>query len=149
MFRRRRQDSDFAAEIDAHLQLEQERLREQGFGDEDARALAHRAFGNVTRAQERFHESGRWLWWDAFCQDAGYSLRMLRKSPGFAATAVLTMAIGIGATTAIFSVVDATLLRPLPYSRPEQLVRISDDLPGVGARDVGMSQPEWQDLQHS
>jgi len=74
---------------------------------------------------------------------------MLRKSPGFTTTAVLTMALGIGATTAIFTVVDATLLRPLPYPQPEQLVSIEDDLPGVGAHDVGMSQPEWQDLQRS
>src|SRR6266496_4786209 len=54
---------------------------------------------------------------------------------------------GIGATTAIFSVVEATLLRPLPYPQPEQLVSIQDDFPGVGARDVGLSEPEWQDLQ--
>ena len=74
---------------------------------------------------------------------------MLRKSPGFTAVAVLTIALGIGATTAIFSVVDATLLHPLPYPEPEQLVSIEDDLPGVGARDVGMSEPEWQDLQRS
>src|SRR5205823_12032684 len=73
----------------------------------------------------------------------------LRKSPGFTAVVILTIALGIGATTAIFSVVDATLLHPLPYPQPEQLVSIEDDLPGVGAQDVGMSQPEWQDLQRS
>ena len=78
-----------------------------------------------------------------------FSLRVLRKSPGFSAVAILTIALGIGATTAIFSVVDATLLRPLPYPQPEQLVSIEDDLRGVGAQDVGMSEPEWQDLQHS
>ena len=71
---------------------------------------------------------------------------MLAKSPGFAAIAILTMALGIGATTAIFSVVDATLLHPLSYPQPEQLVRIEDDLPGAGARDVGMSVPEWKDF---
>jgi predicted permease len=70
-------------------------------------------------------------------------------SPGFAAIAVLTIALGIGATTAIFSVVDATLLHPLPYPEPEQLVSIVDDLPGVGAEDVGISVPEWHDLQRS
>src|SRR5271170_8409151 len=74
---------------------------------------------------------------------------MLRKSPGFTAVAVLTIALGIGATTAIFSLVDATLLHPLPYPQPEQLVRVEDDLPGVGAQDVGMSVPEWHDLQRS
>ena len=149
MFRSRRTASDFGAEIEAHIQLEIERLREQGLSEEEARATAHRSFGNLTRTEERFYESGRWLWWDRFWQDARHGLRMLRKSPGFTAIAVLTIALGIGATTAIFSVVDATLLHPLPYPHPEQLVRVQDDLPGVGAQDVGMSEPEWQDLQHS
>lgn len=81
--------------------------------------------------------------------DLKFALRQLRKSPGFTLTAIVTIALGIGATTAIFTVVDATLLEPLPYPRAEQLVSIQDDLPGVGAHDVGMSQPEWEDLKHS
>ena len=74
---------------------------------------------------------------------------MFAKSPGFSAIAILTMALGIGATTAIFSLVDATLLHPLPYPHPEELVRIEDDLPGAGATDAGISIPEWKDLQRS
>jgi putative ABC transport system permease protein len=74
---------------------------------------------------------------------------MLRKSPGFTAIAVLTMALGVGATTAIYSVIDATLLHPLPYPNPAELVRIEDDLPGAGAQDVGISIPEWRDLESS
>jgi putative ABC transport system permease protein len=149
MFRRRRTPTDFGAEIEAHIELETERLREEGLSEEQARAAAHRTFGSRLRAEERFYESGRWLAWDHFVQDARYALRMLRKSPGFAVVAVLTVALGIGATTAIFSVVDATLLHPLPYPRPEQLVRIQADLPGVGTKDVGMSYPEIQDLASS
>src|SRR5579863_1530465 len=149
MFGRKREASDFGAEIEAHIELEVERLREQGLGEDEARTAARRAFGNVTRAQEKFYESGRWSWWDQFWQDVRYGARMLRKAPGFTAVAVLTIALGIGATTAIFSLVDATLLHPLPYPHPEQLVTIRDDLPGIGARDVGMSVPEWHDLQRS
>ncbi len=149
MFRRKRKMSDFDAEIEAHLQLEKERLREQGMSEEDAETAARLAFGNLTRAEERFYESGHALWWDHLCQDVRYGLRMLRRSPGFTAIAVLTIALGIGATTAIFSVVDATLLHPLPYPHPEQLVSVVDDFPGVGAQNVGMSVPEWHDLEHS
>jgi predicted permease len=149
MFEKKRKPGDFTAEIEAHLRLEVERLREEGLSEKEAQAAARRAFGNVMHAEERFYESGRWLWWDHFCQDIRYALRTLRKSPGFATIAVLTIALGIGATTAIFTVVDATLLQSLPYPRPEQLVSVEDDLSGAGAQDVGMSQPEWQDLQHS
>src|SRR3984885_2472963 len=149
MFRRTRNASDFSAEIEAHIELEAARLQEQGLSYEDARTAARRAFGNVTHAQEHFYESGRWLAPEHLWQDVRYGLRMLRKSPGFTAIAVLTIALGIGATTAIFSVVDATLFHPLPYAQPDQLVRIEDDLPGVGAQDVGMSVPEWHDLQSS
>jgi putative ABC transport system permease protein len=81
--------------------------------------------------------------------DLKFALRQLRKSPGFTVIAAMTIALGVGATTAIFSVVDAALLQPLPYPHPEQLVSVQDDLAGLGASDVGMSQPEWQDLQHS
>ncbi|HXZ11755.1 MAG TPA: ABC transporter permease [Candidatus Sulfotelmatobacter sp.] len=149
MFGRKRRQDDFTQEIEAHLQLEAERLREQGLSAEEARAAAHRSFGNVTQSQERFYESGRWMWWDHLRQDVRYGVRMLRKAPGFTAIAVLTIALGIGATTAIFSVVDATLLHPLPFAHPGQLVSIVDDLPGIGAKDVGMSVPEWHDLERS
>src|SRR5215471_4432351 len=149
MRRRRRKLDDFAEESEAHIGLEIERLQELGLTAEEARSAAHRRFGNVTRARERFYESGRWPWWDRFRQDLRYGLRKLRKSPGFTVIAVLTIALGIGATTAIFSVVDATLLNPLPYPQPEQLVSIEADFPSSGSRDVGMSEPEWQDLQRS
>ncbi len=149
MFGRRRDTDDFAAEVDSHLQFEIDRLQDEGFSADEARALARQAFGNVALATERFHESHRWLWWDRLVQDARYAVRTWRRSPGFALVAVLTMALGIGATTAMFTVVDATLLHALPYPRAEALVSVVDDLPGVGSYDVGLSQPEWLDLERS
>ena len=79
--------------------------------------------------------------------DLRYSLRSLARNPGFTATVILTLALGIGANTAIFSIVDAVLLRALPFPQPEQLVRVIDNAPGVNARDIGMSVPELADLQ--
>jgi macrolide transport system ATP-binding/permease protein len=79
MFGRKRKLDDFTSEIEAHSQLEIERLRDQGLSEEEARATARRSFGNLMQAEERFYESSRWLWWDHFWHDILYALRMLRK----------------------------------------------------------------------
>jgi len=132
MFRRRRKASDFSAEAEAHIQLEIERFEESGLSAEEARIAARRSFGNVTQAQERFYESRRWLWWDGLWQDVRFGLRMLAKTPGFTAVAVLTLALGIGATTSIFSAVYAVLLKPLPFRDADRLVFVEKKNPPRG-----------------
>jgi putative ABC transport system permease protein len=149
LIHRRQFDADLEEEMRLHLELRQEEQLQSGMAEGDARAAARRKFGNPTYLKEESHLTWGWEWLENVAQDIRYGIRMLRKSPWFTIIAVLTMALGIGATTAIFSVVDAALLQPLPYPEPEQLVSIEDDLPGAGARDVGMSEPEWQDLQRS
>src|SRR5215467_899280 len=91
--------------------------------------------------------SGRRTSMDGLLQDLRYVLRTLKKSPAFVTISVLTLALGIGANLAIFAVVNAVLLQPLPFREPDRIVRIFDDLDGAGARNVGMSEPELEDLQ--
>ncbi len=136
-------------ELQSHLDAEAQDQQDLDISPKESRHAARRAFGNVTAVREQLYESDRWLAWDHFWLDVRFAARTLRKSPGFAAVAILTIALGIGATTAIFSVVNAALLRPLPYPNAEQLVSIQDDLPGSGAQDVGMSTAEWNDLLRS
>jgi predicted permease len=146
---RRKTELDLDDELRAHMQMRADTLEQFGLSRAEAERRARLEFGNPERLKEECREAIAGQWIDNFFQDLRFSVRMLRKSPGFTAVVVLTIALGIGATTAIFTVVNATLLHPLPYPHPEQLVRIVDELDGIGAHDVGMSEPEWQDLQHS
>jgi predicted permease len=123
MFRRRPQ-SDFSAELQAHLELEKDRFRAEGLSEEEAERAARKSLGNLVLARERFYESSRWLWLEHTMQDIRHALRRLRKSPVFTATAILTLALGIGATTSIFTLVNAVLLKSLPVAKPDQLYRL-------------------------
>ena len=136
-WRRRRQAGDFREEISSHLQLEADENRSGGMAEGEARSSARKAFGNVTAAEERFYEKGRAAWLDHLLQDVRYGLRAMWKSPGFTAALVVTLALGMGANTAIFTLIDAVLLRPLPVSDPSSLYFLSN----AGARDVGGSPP--------
>ena len=124
MFRRRRPESDFSEELQAHLELEIDRLRADGLSEEDAYWQARRNLGNLGAAGERFYESGRPLWFEDFVQDVRHALRRLRKAPVFAVTAILTLALGIGATTSIFTLVHAVLLKTLSVPNPKDLYRL-------------------------
>jgi predicted permease len=146
---RRRSDQRLREEMEQHLTLQTAENLRAGMPAAEARLQAVLKFGATTLVREDYRAEQGFPFIEDWLQDVRYAFRMLAKSPGFASVAILTMALGIGATTAIFGVVNATLLHPLSYPQPQQLVRIEDDLPGVGARDVGMSQPEWMDLAHS
>jgi predicted permease len=124
-----RGDEDFAREIESHLAHEIDRLIAGGVAPETARMLAHKRFGNVTGARERYHESRRLTWLEDTRKDVALALRSLRRNPGFAAAAIVTLALGIGANTAIFSLTDQILLQPLPVPRPHELVML--DSPGM------------------
>jgi predicted permease len=142
-------EDDLEEELRSHIQLRADDLERSGLGRAEAERRARIEFGSNERFKEECREAIAGSFIDNLIQDVRFSARMLRKSPGFTVIVVLTIALGIGATTAIFSVVDATLLQPLPYPQSEQLVSIQADLPGIDAHDVGISQPEWRDLQQS
>lgn len=125
MFSRRRPDEDFAKEIEAHLDLEADRLVDDGLDREDARDAARRAFGNVTRSRERFHERGRVVWLEQMLLDLRYAARGLRQRPAFLLTTVLTLAVGIAVVTVAFTVFNAYVLRPYAIRSPETLHRLT------------------------
>jgi predicted permease len=119
-----RGEPDLARELRAHLTLLEDEFRHRGMSAEEARLAAKRAFGNVERTKETHRDARSFVWLDDARRDLRYALRTLRRSPGFSAVAILTLALGIGTTTAIFSLLDAVILRDLPVRSPEELVRV-------------------------
>jgi predicted permease len=131
LFSRRRRFDELAESIREHLEEKVEDLMDQGMTREEAERVAHREFGNVTLIEERSREVWQWPRLESILADLRLALRRLRKSPGFGITVLLTLAIGIGANTAVFSVVNSVLLKPLPYPDAGQLVSLSLNAPGA------------------
>lgn len=128
----RKRDRDLERELASDLELEEEEQRERGLPTEEAYYAARRAFGNPTLIREQTREAWGWAPVEQLWRDVRYALRQLRRSAGFAVTILLTLTIGIGANTAVFSVINRVLLRPLPYPESDRIVALWLDAPGAG-----------------
>ena len=130
-WRRAQRNQELLEEMQAHLSLAEHDATESGKTPKEAQAAAHQEFGNVGLAAEVTRDTWGWRWFEDLVADLGFGLRMLRKNPGFTAVGLLTIAIGIGANAAVFSVVNSVLLKPLNYPKSEELVALHQTAPGA------------------
>ncbi len=150
IFHRNYWDEERARELQGYLEIETAENIARGMPPKEAREAAHRKLGNPARIREEIFRMNSLGFLETLWQDVHYGARMLRKNPGFTAIAVLTLALGIGANTAIFSVVNAVLLRPLPYQDADRLIALQENSPRVGP--VSVSYPnflDWRQQSHA
>jgi predicted permease len=139
LFGKQKLDEDLDDELRSHIDLAAEENRRSGMSEQDARAAALRAFGGVTQVKERYRVERELPFLEEFLRDIRFGFRQLRKSPGFSWTAILTLTLGIGATAAMFSVIDAVVLRPLPYNDARRIVSVQTSSPSGYAQP-----PSWR-----
>ena len=149
LFRRRNTEAELSREVAAHLTLLEDDFRGQGMSEEEARLAARRSYGNVELTKELHRDEWRFAWFEALGQDLRAAWRSLRKSPGFAATAIVSLALGIGANTAIFTMVNGVLLKKLPVADQDRIVRIKANYPpGLGPTEMpAVSFPQFDELR--
>ena len=141
----RRSRQEFDQEVEDHIATLTDLFRARGMSQVEARQAARRQFGNLSILKEARHDMQRSIWLEALWQDLQYGTRMLGRNKAFAAVAVLTLALGIGANTAIFSIVNAAVLRPLPFPAPERLVVLWGNVKRVRVERRGASFPDYRD----
>lgn len=147
LFKRHAADSDLDDELQFHIEQKTQEFISKGLSEKEARYAALREFRGVEQAKENCRDQRKVNWLQDLAQDLRYGLRMLRKTPGFTAVAILTLALGIGANTAIFSLIDAVLLKSLPVQKPEELVILFTRLANEDNHQLGFSNPVWQQIR--
>src|SRR5438874_2359633 len=149
IFRKRRLDRELDEELQFHLDAEIEQNLHRGMTSDRACQEAHRSFGGVEQVKEAYRDRRGIPMLETLLQDLRYSMRVLRKSPAFPTVAILTLAVGIGATSAIFSVVNAVLLKPLPFHGADRLVLVRQQIPKLGPQPMRVAAPDTVEYRKS